>query len=118
MAKLSKGPRGGRPIPLRPSEAAGEPGSPPRAGDRPRARTVARPHRPDRKGGHAGSLVPPTEPPTMEPTAPPPASEPRHFIGIDVSKAELDVSVDGAAAFTVARTDAGVADLAGRLAGL
>jgi transposase len=50
----------------------------------------------------------------MEPTAP----EPQHFIGIDVSKAKLDVSIDGAAAFPVERTDAALAALAQRLAPL
>ena len=35
----------------------------------------------------------------MEPTAPPPATE--HFVGIDVSKAKLDVSLDGDAPFAV-----------------
>jgi transposase len=50
----------------------------------------------------------------MEPTATPPATE--CFVGIDVSKAKLDVSIDGDAPFTVERTDAGLAELVGRLA--
>jgi transposase len=50
----------------------------------------------------------------MEPTA----TAAERFIGIDVSKAKLDVSIDGDAPFVVERTDAGLAALVGRLAPL
>jgi transposase len=47
--------------------------------------------------------------------APAPEPEPRHFIGVDVSKAKLDVSIDGDEHLVVERTEAGLAGLVARL---
>src|SRR5699024_337207 len=105
-----QGPRGGRPSTLGPSEAAGELGSPPRPSTRTRARTDARPHRPDPRAGRDGSVATtPSEPAPM--TAP----DPEVFVGIDVAKARLDVAADGAPPFAVDNTPDGHAALVARL---
>jgi transposase len=50
--------------------------------------------------------------------APAPAPAPEHFIGIDVSKAKLDVSIDGGEHLIVEQTEGGLAELTARLAPL
>src|SRR5918997_3835360 len=115
MASYRQGTRDGRPLPLGSSETADELGSPSRTSFRPRARTVARPHRPDRKAGPAGT--PSTTPEDTTPMEPnPPQAE--TFVGIDVAKDKLDVAVGDAPVFTVANTPEGHAALVARLAPL
>src|SRR5262249_26097294 len=84
----SKGTRGGRPLPLGSSQAAGELGSPPRPSRRPLARTVDRPTRPHSKDGHRRPRSSPTESRSLTP-----APVRSLFVGIDVSKATLDVAL-------------------------
>src|SRR5687767_3368100 len=80
MASHRNGPQDGRPSPLGSSQIADELGSPSRLPTRLRARTVARPHRPDRKAGPAGTPRTPHEGSTsMGPHSP------ETFGGIDVS---------------------------------
>jgi transposase len=113
MSSHSKGKRGGRPKALGSSETVVEQGSPPRPlSTRRRARTVDRPTRPDSKAGPAGSAkIVQKDAPSMTPDAP------MTFVGIDVSKAKLDVAVgQDEAVFTVANTPEGHAELVKRLA--
>src|SRR4051794_20104681 len=112
MGSQSKSTRGGRPSALRPAQAVDEPGSPPRTSRRTSARTVARPTRPDRKAGRDRTPQAHQQEHRMEPIAP------ETFVGIDVSKARLDVAVEGGASFPVDNTPRGHAELVARLAPL
>jgi transposase len=109
MKSHSKGTRGGRPLPLRSSQTAGEPGSPPRPSARHQARTVERSQRPHSKVGRAGNTSANQDCNRMDAHTEP------IFVGIDVSKATLDVALSHGQDFTVPNTPEGQAQLAERL---
>src|SRR5262249_31683517 len=106
----SKGTRGGRPSSLGSSQAADELGSPPRPSRRPSARTVDRPKRPPRKEGRSRTSSPRTESRDLTST-----SDRSQYIGIDVSKATLDVAVGDQTPFQVPNSREGLDQLVNRL---
>src|SRR6516165_1417184 len=106
----SKGTRGGRPSSLGSSQAADELGSPPRPSRRPSARTVDRPKRPHSKDGRSRTSSHRTESRILTATA-----DRSQYVGIDVSKATLDVAIGDEKPFPVSNSREGLDQLLPRL---
>jgi transposase len=106
MKSHSKGTRGGRPSSLGSSQAVDELGSPPRPSRRPLARTVDRPPRPHSKDGHRRPSSPRMESRSLTST-----SDRSPYVGIDVSKATLDVAIGDQTPFQVPNSREGLDQL-------